>query len=90
MVFTLIFIVSQQTSIINLETLIDMEHGQFNPRNKKLLLLLLLTAIWLSAGGSGYFTCTEIWKERRKVTGKFNSGGLHERHVVATGNWGTV
>ena len=34
-----------------------MEHGQFNPRNKKLLLLLLLTAIWLSAGGSGYITC---------------------------------
>ena len=28
-----------------------------------LLLLLLLTAIGLSPGGSGYFTCTQIWKK---------------------------
>ena len=46
---------------------------------------ILLTAIGLSPGGSGYITCTQIWKERKKkVTRKFNSGGLHERHVVAT------
>jgi hypothetical protein len=47
-----------------------------------LLLLLLLTAIVLSPGGSGYFTCTQIWK--KKVTREFKSGGPHERHVVAT------
>jgi hypothetical protein len=27
-----------------------------------LLLLLLLTAIGLKPGGSGYFTCTQIWR----------------------------
>ena len=48
-----------------------------------LLLLLLLTAIGLSPGGSGYFTRTQIWGEE-KLTRKFKSGGLHERHVVAT------
>jgi hypothetical protein len=42
----------------------------------------LLTAIRLLPGGSGYFTCKQIWKE--KVTRKFKSGGLHERHVVTT------
>ena len=57
--------------------------------NKRLLLLLLLllTAIGFSPGGSGYFTCTQIWREK-KVTRKFKSGGLHERHVVATGKLG--
>ena len=35
----------------------------------------------MSPGGSGYFTCTPIW---RKVTRKFKSGGLHEKHVAAT------
>jgi len=50
-----------------------------------LLLLLLLTAIGLSPGGSGYFTCTQNMK---LVTNKFKSGGLHEKHVVATGNVG--
>jgi hypothetical protein len=49
-----------------------------------LLLLLLLTTIGLSPGGSGYFTCTQIWKEEKKVTWTFKFGGLHERHVVAT------
>jgi len=38
----------------------------------------------LSPGGSGYFTCTQILKKKKKVTRKFKSGGLHERHVVAT------
>ena len=46
------------------------------------LLLLLLTAIGLLPGGSGYFTCTQNMK---LVTNKFKSGGLHEKHVVA--NW---
>ena len=50
-----------------------------------LLLLLLLTAIVLSPGGSGYFTCKQNMK---LVTTTFKSGGLHEKHVVATWNLG--
>ena len=50
-----------------------------------LLLLLLLTAIGLSPGGSGYFTCIQKMK---LVANKFKSGGLHEKHVVATWNLG--
>ena len=50
-----------------------------------LLLLLLFTAIMLSPGGSGYFKCTQKMK---LVTTKFKSGGLHEKHVVATWNFG--
>jgi len=46
-----------------------------------LLLLLLLTAVELPPGGSGYFTCIQNMK---LVTTKFKSGGLHEKHVVAT------
>jgi len=45
----------------------------------------LLTAIGLSPGGSGYFTCTLNMK---LVTNKFMLGGLHEKHVVATWNLG--
>ena len=44
-----------------------------------------LTAIGLSPGGSGYFTCIQYMK---LVTNKFKSGGLHEKHVVATCNLG--
>ena len=50
-----------------------------------LLLLLLLTAIGLLPGGGGYFTCIQNMK---LVTNKFKSGGLHEKHVVATWNLG--
>ena len=50
-----------------------------------LLLLLLLTAIGLLSGGSGYFTCIQNMK---LVTNRFKSGGLHEKHVVATWNVG--
>jgi len=39
----------------------------------------------LSPGGSGYFTCIQNVK---LVTNKFKSGGLHEKHVVATWNLG--
>jgi len=45
----------------------------------------LLTAIGLSPGGSGYFTCIENTK---LVTNKFKSGVLHEKHVVAAWNLG--
>ena len=41
---------------------------------------ILFTAIGLSPGGSGYFTCIQNMK---LVTNKFKSGGLHEKHVVA-------
>ena len=50
-----------------------------------IILLLLLTAIVLSPGGSGYFTCIQNTK---LVSNKFKSGGLHEKHVVATWNVG--
>jgi hypothetical protein len=35
----------------------------------------------LSPGDSGYFTCIQNMK---LFTNKFKSGGLHEKHVVAT------
>ena len=41
----------------------------------------LFTAIGLLPGGSGYFTCKQNMKF---VTISFKSGGLHEKHVVAT------
>ena len=44
-----------------------------------------LTAIGLSPGGSGYFTCIQNMK---LVTNAFKPGGLHEKHVVATWNVG--
>ena len=50
-----------------------------------LLLLLLFSAIWLSPGGSGYFTCIQNMK---LVTNIFMSEGLHEKHAVATWNIG--
>ena len=50
-----------------------------------LLLLLLFTAIGLSPGGSDYFTCIQNMK---LITSKLKSGGLHEKHVVATWNLG--
>jgi hypothetical protein len=50
-----------------------------------LLLLLLLTAVWLSPGGRGYFTCIQNMK---LVTNKCKSGELRETHVVATWNLG--
>ena len=50
-----------------------------------LLLLLLLTAFGLSPGGSGYLTYIQNMK---LVTTEFKSGGPHEKHVVATRNFG--
>jgi len=47
--------------------------------------LYLLTAIGLSPGGSGYFLCIQNMK---LVTNKFKLGRLHEKHVVATWNFG--
>ena len=31
-----------------------------------------------------YYMYTNMEREKKKVTRKFKSGGLHERHVVAT------
>ena len=45
----------------------------------------IFTAIGLSLGGSGYFTCKQNMK---LVATKFKSGGLHEKHIVATWNVG--
>ena len=50
-----------------------------------MMIIIIITAIGLSPGGSGYFTRTQIMK---LVTTKFKSGGLHEKHVVATWNVG--
>ena len=47
--------------------------------------MYLFTAIGLLPGGSGYFTCKQNMK---LVTTRFKSGGLHEKHVVATWNVG--
>ena len=52
-----------------------------------ILLLLLFTAIELSPSGSGYFTCIQNMK---LITTEFKSGGLHEKHVVATWNHGDL
>ena len=49
--------------------------------------IYLFTAVVLSSGGSGYFTCIQ---NMNSVTTKFKSGGLHEKHVVATWNLGTI
>ena len=49
------------------------------------IFIYLFTAIGLSPGGSGYFTYKQIMK---LVTDRFKSGGLHEKHVVATWNVG--
>ena len=48
--------------------------------------IYILTAIGLSPGGSGYFTCKQNMK--LVTTTKYKSVGLHEKHVVATWNVG--
>ena len=50
-----------------------------------IIIIYLFTAIGLLPGGSGYFTCK---RNMKLVTTKFKSGGLHEKHVVATWNLG--
>ena len=49
------------------------------------IIIYLFTAIGLLPSGSGYFICKQNTKS---VTTKFKSGGLHEKHVVATWNLG--
>ena len=50
-----------------------------------IIIIIIVNSIGLSPGGSGYFTCIQNMKF---VTNKFKSGGLHEKHVVATWNVG--
>ena len=50
-----------------------------------IIIINIISAIELSHGGCGYFTCIQNIK---LVTNKFKSGGLHEKHVVATWNLG--
>jgi len=57
----------------------------YNNNNNNNNIIYLFTAVGLLPGGSGYFTCTQNMKS---VTTKFKSGGLHEKHVVATWNVG--
>ena len=52
-----------------------------------MMMMIIVTAVGLSPGGSGYFTCTQNMKF---VTNKFKSGALHEKHVVATWNLGSL
>ena len=52
-----------------------------------IIIIILFTAIGLSPGGSGYFTCVRNMN-LVTTTRKFKSGGLHEKHVVATWNLG--
>jgi hypothetical protein len=52
-----------------------------NDDNNNNNIIYLFTTIVLLPGGSGYFTCKQNIK---LVTTRFNSGGLHEKHVVAT------
>jgi len=49
------------------------------------IFIYLFTAIGFLPGGSGYFTCKQ---NMQLVTTRFKSGGLHEKHVVATWNVG--
>jgi len=61
--------------------------GAFEPKERKKLIIItiIITAISLSPGDSGYFTCIQNMK---LVTTKFKSGRLHEKLVVATWNVG--
>ena len=59
----------------------------YNNDNNNIIIIIiyLFTANGLLPGGSGYFACKQNVK---LVTTKFKSGGLHEKHVVATWNVG--
>ena len=51
-----------------------------------IIITYLLTAVGLLPGGSGWFTCI---RNMKLVTTNLKSGGLHEKHVVATLNLGS-
>ena len=49
------------------------------------IIIIFIYCNWVVPGGSGYFTCIQNMK---LVITEFKSGGLHEKHVVATWNLG--
>ena len=49
------------------------------------IIIIFIYCNWVVTGDSGYFTCKQNMK---LVTTRFKSGGLHEKHVVATWNVG--
>ena len=50
-----------------------------------IIIIIFINCNWVVTGGSGYFTRIQNMK---LVTTEFKSGGLHEKHVVATWNLG--
>ena len=50
-----------------------------------LIIIIIINCNWVVTRCSGYFTFVQNMK---LVTNKFKSGGLHEKHVVATWNLG--
>jgi len=50
-----------------------------------IIIVIIIIIIGLSPGGSVYFTCKQNMK---LVANKFKLGGLHEKHVVTTWNFG--
>jgi len=60
-------------------------YGRYGEEDRYNNIIYLFTALGLLPGGSGYFTCKQNMK---MVTTRFNSGGLHEKHVVATWSLG--
>jgi len=53
--------------------------------NNIIIIIYLFTAFGLLPSGKGYLTCKQNMK---LFTNKFKSGGLNEKHVVATWNVG--
>jgi len=50
-----------------------------------IIIIIYINCNWVVTCGSGCFTCIQNMK---LVTNKFKSGGLHEKHVMATWNLG--
>jgi len=55
-----------------------------NNKNNNIIIIIINSFV-LSHCGCGYFTCIQNTK---LVANKFKSGGLNEKHVVATWNVG--
>jgi hypothetical protein len=51
-----------------------------------IIIIIIIKKIGLIPGGSGYFTCIQ---NMTLITTKLKSGGLHEKHVVATWSLGS-
>jgi len=55
--------------------------GSENNNNNNKIIIIFIYCNWVVTSDSGYFTCIQNMK---LVNNKFKSGGLHEKHVVAT------